>query len=71
MEPHTISQLNYISMTYDSVYGSITSGWKQTEQGFEFQIAIPDNCTAEIRLPDHNHQTLDAGVYRFEMGKTH
>lgn len=56
-------------MTYDSVYGSITSGWQQTEQGYEFKLTVPDNCASHIKIPGREPQTVMSGSYTFLQKK--
>ena len=53
----------YAKAVYDSIYGRVESGWERTEEGIEYRIAIPANCTAEILLPDGTSRTVTAGSY--------
>ncbi|CAG1008867.1 Alpha-L-rhamnosidase [Phycisphaerales bacterium] len=43
--------LDHAAATYDSIAGTIASAWRRTPQGAQFDITIPPNTTAEIRLP--------------------
>ena len=49
---------------YDSVYGRTASAWKKEHGTITYEITVPANCTAEVRLGD---ETLDlaAGSYTF------
>lgn len=66
IEPHTVSQLEKIAFSYDSVYGKIESGWEKTEEGYVFHIVVPANCEAEVRLPGREAQTFGAGTYELQ-----
>ena len=48
---------------YRSIYGNVECGWKKGENGLEYQITIPTNCTAEVILPDGTRQILSAGTH--------
>ena len=51
---------------YNSVYGKVVSGWKKNASGgYDYEIVIPSNTTAEIVLPDGRKETCKAGVYQF------
>ncbi len=50
---------------YRSVYGTVKSGWTKTDNGYQYEIAIPCNCTADILLPDGTQKTVSAGICRF------
>lgn len=63
--PHTISQLEHISLKYDSVYGTVYSGWEKVENGYRFKVKVPCNCEADIYTPDKGMQTVGAGEYIF------
>ncbi len=43
--------LDHVSATHDAVVGTIGSAWRRTNNGMEYEIEIPPNTTAEIRLP--------------------
>lgn len=66
IEPHVVSQLDWISFSYDSVYGKVESGWKKTRDGYVFDIVIPANCEAEVRIPGKEARVLDAGHHEIE-----
>lgn len=70
IEPHTVPQLERISFSYDSVYGTVKSGWEKTESGYTFSITVPANCRAEVRLPGEGPEkvrVLEAGTYTFAV----
>ena len=61
--------LQYAKATYDSPVGKITSGWRYTAEGIEFNFAIPANVKAEIELPNGETHSLDYGDYSFFISK--
>lgn len=50
---------------YASVYGKVSCGWKRSSEGLEFEVAIPANCRALVRLPDGSEQEQAAGERRY------
>jgi alpha-L-rhamnosidase len=43
--------ISWVKAHYDSIYGRIASGWKNSAEKFEFQTTIPANTTATVYLP--------------------
>lgn len=58
--------LTYARTQYKSIYGAVSCGWKKTEKGYEYEICVPANCTADIALPDGRRETVPCGEYRFQ-----
>ena len=50
---------------YNSVYGRVESGWEKTENGWNYTVTIPVNCTAVLTLPGKEPVPLTAGTYTF------
>ena len=50
---------------YASVYGKVSCGWKRSSEGLEFEVTIPANCRALVRLPDGSEQEQAAGERRY------
>lgn len=67
ISPHTVNQLEHISFSYHSVYGTVTSAWKKEKEGHKFTIEIPSNCTAKIFLPDQKPKQIEAGEHVFYL----
>lgn len=65
--PHLVSQLDHISFSYDSVYGTVSSGWKREEGGVTFSVTVPPNCTAAVRLPGEEEKELGPGTACFHL----
>ncbi|MFR8010654.1 MAG: family 78 glycoside hydrolase catalytic domain [Clostridia bacterium] len=53
---------------YDSVYGRVESGWRIDGEKHLFEVVIPANCTAEIRLPDGAVYQQHAGTMTYHDG---
>lgn len=51
---------------YESVYGRVESGWRRKDGKTVYEIVIPPNCTAEIRLPGDAPRQVGAGAWNFE-----
>ena len=65
--PRPGGHFTYAKASYDSVYGRVESGWKKENEKWNFDIAVPANCTAEIVLPEMTPETVSAGIYHFEL----
>ncbi len=55
-------------LSYDSVYGTIESGWERKGGKTVYTVTVPANCTAELILPGGTKRELTAGAYTFEEG---
>ena len=67
LKPYPIKGLDYVNCSYQSVSGLIKSKWKRNGNGFEWEILIPANTTAEVWLPTaegFQKQTLGSGKHR-------
>lgn len=51
--------------SYNSVYGTVKSGWTREDGKTVYTVTIPANCTAEIVLPGGTTQTVSTGDYVF------
>lgn len=65
IDPHPVSQLDSISMEYDSAYGKVSSAWFRTDGKVNFRISIPSNCVADVILPDGSTYVCKCGEYNF------
>ena len=57
--------LEHAGAKYLSPYGEVKSTWRRTNSKVAFEIVIPANCEAEIRLPDGRKETVTTGRYTF------
>ena len=64
IKPLPGGNFTYANAEYKSIYGTVKSDWKKTESGYEYNIEIPANCTAEIIIEEKN-ETVPAGRYVF------
>lgn len=51
MAPVFPEGLNTVSASYESVYGEIKSAWKKDNGSFSWDITIPGNTSAIVRIP--------------------
>ncbi|MBQ7737946.1 MAG: family 78 glycoside hydrolase catalytic domain [Oscillospiraceae bacterium] len=65
--PRPGGHFRFAKAGYDSVYGTVESGWERKDGKTVFSVTIPDNCTAEIRLPDGKTETVAAGSFLFSV----
>lgn len=55
--------------SYHSLYGKITSGWKQEGEQTVYRISVPGNVTAELILPDGERKELSCGDYCYSVSR--
>lgn len=51
ISPKPVNGMNYARATYQSPYGTILSEWTKQNETYEVSIAIPENTTATVLLP--------------------
>jgi hypothetical protein len=51
IRPEAVGDVTFAKGSYHSVYGTITSEWKKTDDSFTLTVNIPANTTATIYLP--------------------
>lgn len=61
MEPKFPEGLSHVKATYKSVYGEIKSEWTKENGTFHWDITIPGNSSAVIRLPGDLNMSAPAG----------
>ncbi|MCE5205279.1 MAG: glycoside hydrolase family 78 protein [Porphyromonadaceae bacterium] len=61
MEPRFPEGLSHVKASYDSVYGEIKSEWSKTNDTFGWEISIPANTSAIVRLPREMHIATPEG----------
>nr|WP_236778781.1 family 78 glycoside hydrolase catalytic domain [Agromyces seonyuensis] len=59
--------LTSASATYTSQYGTVRSAWRIYGDGTAFEVDIPSNTTATLRLPDGTEAELGAGRWRYAV----
>ena len=65
IQPQVIDALEHISTSYLSVYGRVKSGWRKEGGKTVFEITVPPNCSATLKLPEGTETELGAGEYHF------
>lgn len=61
MEPVFPEKLEYVKASYDSPYGTISSNWQRNGDQLTWDITIPANTTATVKLPSRFHIKPDTG----------
>ena len=51
LEPQFTSRLTCVRATFDSPYGVIASGWRVEKDRLLYDVTIPANSSATLRLP--------------------
>lgn len=60
MEPVFPEKLNHVNASYNSPYGKIASQWKRDGDKLSWNIEIPANTTATVKLPARFNVKVDA-----------
>ena len=55
--------------SYQSQFGKVASGWNKTEDGWEFTVTVPANCTAEVKLPGGITVMQQPGTKTYKVNK--
>jgi alpha-L-rhamnosidase len=64
LNPHGFTQLSWASVTHDTPYGVVRSEWRSAGGFFEWDITIPANTTATVRVPARSADTVTEGRRR-------
>jgi alpha-L-rhamnosidase len=51
IKPQPVRELLWAKGSYESMYGTIGSGWKKEGRNFSMEVTIPPNTTAEVWIP--------------------
>ncbi|VXB37334.1 Alfa-L-rhamnosidase [Microbacterium sp. 8M] len=62
--------LTHASAMYDSPYGRVASSWTVEPGATTFDVEIPANTTADVRLPDGEAHSVGPGAHRFRIRPT-
>ncbi len=63
--PKPGGSLSFASAEYNSIFGKVISSWKKENGEYVYKITVPENCTAEISLPNREKITVNSGKYTF------
>jgi alpha-L-rhamnosidase len=50
LEPHFVKGLDHFEASHNGPYGMIRSSWKRVDKGIEYQVTIPPNSSATVKL---------------------
>ena len=63
--PNPGGHFSYAKFEYDSVYGNVACGWnKEMDGSYSYDITIPANTSARVRIPGKEEVLLYSGTYR-------
>ena len=57
--------LTYAKASYQSIYGTVESGWESNENGTTFTVTVPANTTAQLVLPNGDSLVLNSGTHSY------
>ena len=63
--PRPGGHLARAEVSYNSVYGEVSSAWKRESKKTIYTISIPANCEAIVVLPSGRTETVGAGLYSY------
>ena len=52
------NRITQVKASYDSVYGTITSEWKNEDGKFTYKVKVPANTTATIYIPTDSSENV-------------
>ena len=68
IEPKIGGNITNCSMNYQSIYGEVASSWKVENDKVIYDITIPSNTKAILKLSGMETEVL-AGTYHFVVSK--
>jgi alpha-L-rhamnosidase len=65
MKPKFPEGLSHVKASYHSVYGEIKSEWTREKDAFSWDVTIPANTSAIVRIPKvfHIQKPTGAGIH--------
>lgn len=61
LQPHFVAGLDRFEASHEGPYGNIVSSWKRAGKRISYQVTIPANSTATLRLPKIKGRKLYEG----------
>jgi alpha-L-rhamnosidase len=58
IKPYISDKLGYAKASYESLYGTVVSGWERKDGKIIVKVVIPVNTTAEILLPEGDPEQI-------------
>ena len=68
IKPLPDDRLDYAYAELDTKYGTVKSGWKKVNNGYEIEITVPTGSTADITIGE-NTETVGSGNYTYILKK--
>ena len=65
--PRPGGRLTCAKARYDSIYGTVESGWEKKNGKTVFTVAVPVNCEALVRLPDGSERVQKTGTATYTI----
>lgn len=59
--------LTHAKASYQSIYGTVESGWEKNENGTVYTVTVPANTRAELMLPNGDRWTLNSGIHTYTI----
>ena len=66
LAPTLTKGLESVRAQFESVYGTVVSGYECKEGKLRVFVTVPANCTAEVVIPEHETVTVGSGSYEWE-----
>jgi alpha-L-rhamnosidase len=67
IRPEFDSRFSHVSMKYNSPMGTIETGWKQTDSGYQVTVSVPFDTTAVLELPNKQLIELSPGTHTIKV----
>lgn len=65
--PNPGGHFTHAGMSYDSIYGTVSCKWSKNEDGsYSYEISVPANTKALVKLPGQEVQEFAAGTVTFQ-----
>jgi alpha-L-rhamnosidase len=58
ISPYIPENLTYVNCSYKSPFGIITSNWKKSKEGIQFDITVPENTSAKFSISVKKNTTI-------------
>ena len=65
LAPTLTRGLEYVRAEFESVYGTVVSGYECRAGKLRVFVTVPVGCTAEVVLPEHESVTVGSGSYEW------
>lgn len=66
IRPQVAAGLEWVKCSHQTIRGTVESNWKVTAEGTEFEITIPPDTTATIKLPTAEGESLTESGHKID-----